>query len=75
MKNKAVSRDDMINEQHAAAQFMLIKTEFKQLATQPDFPHFWTNVGGQRYWLKDDLDRYASRCKHVIQPDLFGDDL
>ncbi len=72
-RNKAVSRDEIINDRRGAARLQVPLSEYRRLATQPGFPPYWTDAEGQPYRLVSDLDTYAETHGLVIQRDLFGE--
>ena len=46
-RNKAVSRDEIINDPRGAARLQVPPSEYRRLATQPGFPPYWTDAESQ----------------------------
>jgi hypothetical protein len=72
-RNKAVSRDEVVNDRRGAVRLQVTLSEYRRLATQPGFPPCWTDTEGQPYRLVSNLDAYAETHGLVIQRDLFGE--
>jgi len=72
-RNKAVAADEFINDRRGAARIRVTLSEYRRLATLPDFPPYWTDLEGRPYRLVGDLDAYAIKRGLITQPDLFGE--